>query len=195
LILASLVIASLAGASSPFKRYTLPAAPLGQVASPGTLTVLFPSEWRVSTKWQWGKASPSADDPVHTTVHWSVEAQLVEKDTTLADLLHNTPHVWRGWVDVGWGTKVRTAGNTYLTLPIGKVWRLTQLIHPNKERGGWAARFYLRQYWLDRGVARKTTTGEEKELFLIFTTSCGIDECRIHNGQLATIMRSLQLTP
>lgn len=151
LILASLVVASLAGASSPFKRYTLSGAPLGEIVSPGTLTVLFPSEWRVKTKWQRAGVSPFADDRVHTTVHWSVSDNLVEKGTTLADLLRNTGQIFRGWVDVGWATKVRTAGSTYLTLPVGRVWRVTQLVHPNKERGGWAARFYVRQYWLDRG--------------------------------------------
>lgn len=139
--------------------------------------------------------SPFADDRVHTTVHWSVSDNLVEKGTTLADLLRNTGQIFRGWVDVGWATKVRTAGSTYLTLPVGRVWRVTQLVHPNKERGGWAARFYVRQYWLDRGVARKATTGEEKEVFLIFTVSCGIDECKSHNGQFAAIMRSIRLKP
>jgi hypothetical protein len=193
LIAASLVVVSLAGASSPVKQYTYLAAPRWQVASPGKLGVKLPAEWRVSTKWP----DPAASDPVHTTVHWIVGSRLAKKGTTLADVRSSMSQAHPGWVEDGWlpGGRARTAGSTYLALPIGKVLRQTALVVPAEADGGWAARSYTRYYFLDRGVVRQATTGEEREFFSTFTVYCRFDECQTHNGQFAAIMRSLRLTP
>jgi hypothetical protein len=193
LIAASLMVASLAGASAPVKQYTYLAAPKWQVASPGTLSVKLPAEWRVSTKWP----DPAASDPVHTTVHWIVGSQLNKKGTTLADLRRSMFPAHPGWVGDGWnpGGRARTAGSTYLALPIGKLLRQTALLVPAEANGGWAARSYTRYYFLDRGVVRQATTGEEREFFSTFTVWCRVDECQTHNGQFAAIMQSLRLTP
>lgn len=198
---ASLVVASLAGAAPPFKRYALPAAASSQVASPGKLTVLLPAEWRVSTVWTWQKtkqgargSSPYADDPVHA-VQWWVDATLEKKGTTLADLRRRSTFHGSSHFSGPQSPVVRQVGDTYLTLPVGKVWRQTVLWVPLKADGGWAARWYTRSYLLDRGVAREARTGAEKELFSEFFVRCGPDACRTHNSQLAAIIGSIRFVP
>jgi len=178
--------ASLAGASSSFKRYTMPAAPPLKVASPGTLTMLFPSDWQVKTTW-----APSANDPMHgTSVWWSVSADLEPSGTTLADIRAHASYsgcrdVW-GYENPG---RRRQIGDTYLTLPVGTMWRQTERVYADKGQCDSAAQGYLRQYTLDR----KAMTDNGRKVFLVFTIYCGINECQAHNGQLAAIMHSIRL--
>jgi len=90
------------------------------------------------------------------------------------------------------GETWQRVGDTFLNLPVGKVWRQTLEVVPPKARGGWAARKYWRTYWLDRGVVRDAKTGTEKQFIAVFTVRCRYDQCATHNGQLAAIMRSIR---
>jgi hypothetical protein len=206
-VAASLLVVSVAGASEPFKRYTLPAGVDHLITWHGKLTVLLPAGWKVKP------GDPSAADPVHKSVAWRVYAQPEEKGTTLADLRARQLGEFRrftihGWRDLwGWENgRYRVVGDTYLTLPIGKVWRQTTLVVPgkklggstlipSKKGGGWAARSYRRTYLVHRGVTTDAATGVEKELFIAFWISCGPAECQTHNAQFATIMRSIRFIP
>jgi hypothetical protein len=136
-----------------------------------------------------------AVDPVHTTVRWSVAASVDPKGTTLADVRQYMLR-WSGTRVWGKGTPMKQkVGDTYLTLPMGKVWRYTLALIPAKSAGAEATLSYWRIYVLDRSSVLPTSSGAEKEFFYRFSASCRIDECRTHNSQLATIMRSLRLTP
>ncbi len=187
---AALVVATVAAAAEPTKRYTIRAAAPWTVVSPEKLVVSLPAGWQVAPTWMRGKTRPSAADPVHTGVKWWLSAFREEKGTTLAAIRHR--EAFRGWRDVwGEGTPLTLqVGDTYLRLPVGKVWRQSLLFVPPDKN--WAERYYWRSYWVDRGVVRDAVKGDEKQLFLAFVVSCTPSECRTHNGQLAAIMRSIR---
>jgi len=196
---AALACVGVASASTPFKQYTLPAAAASRVSKAGTLTLSLPAEWRFSTAWSWGKTStgfrarsPWASDPVHTSVFFSVGVALERAGTTLDSVRRDQS--WAGSHDLwGPGTGVRRMfGDEYVSLPVGKAWRLTVIYIPPTSKGGWAARTFERQYWLDRGLVR-TTAGQRKELFSLFVVGCRQDQCEAHNAQFEAVMRSIRL--
>jgi hypothetical protein len=193
------------GASPEFKQHAF-------AISSGKFTAQVPAEWRVHARdvftRRWFAApvySYGAKDPVHKSVAWSASDRLEKTGTTLADIRTQAlstfdPRFSRdGWRDMwGWENgRFRVVGDTYLTLPIGRAWRQTLLIVPSEKQGGWAARRYVREYTLDRGVIRNMTSGIAQQAFMTFWLQCGynpenqIDECLSHNGQLAKLMRSI----
>ena len=185
-----LVFAAAAAGSNPgFKRYTFPAAPPAAVAPTGGMTVLLPAEWKVKTAWgdtALRGPSPSAVDPIHTTVHWWVDAWLAPAGTTL-DEMRQQMLGWTGRPVWGKGTPInRLVGDTYLTLPIGKVWRLT-----TSPGNGYVTRIYV----IDRGVVLQRHGGSRQELFTQFWVNCRGRQCQAHNEQLSTVMRSIRITP
>jgi hypothetical protein len=193
----SLLAVSAVGAPEPMKRHTFPAGVDRTILWHGKLTVLLPAGWKVRT------SSPSATDPVHTSVTWTVGTWPQPKGSTLADIrewwrsyVHGplSRHGWRdawGWENGRW----RIVGDNYLTLPMGKVWRLTTLTVPSKKAGGWAARSYRRIYYTRRGLTTDAATGGAKELFISFWITCSPADCPAHNAQLNTIMRSIRFLP
>lgn len=101
---------------------------------------------------------------------------------------------WAGQTVWGKGTPLRVyVGDSYLTLPMGKVWRYTMALVPPKGKTD-IKLFYERDYVLDRGIVT-TTDGAEKHLFEGFTVICSSQFCKAHNAQLAAIMRSIRITP
>lgn len=198
---------SASGASPEFKQHAF-------AVSSGKFTAQVPAEWRVHARdvftRRWFAApvySYLAKDPVHKSVAWAASDRLEKTGTTLADIRAQTlsefdPRFSRhGWRDMwGWENgRMRLVGDTYLTLPIGNAWRQTLLIVPSEKQGGWAARRYVREYTLDRGVIRNTTSGITQQAFMTFWMQCGytpknqINECPSHNGQLAKVMRSIKV--
>jgi len=194
----ALATASAFASSSAWRRHTFPAGPASRIVSPGRMTVEVPSGWRVSPnvwiyRWTGNRLTeriPTAEDRVHVGVRWSADVKLRTKGTTLAQI--RAGESFAGW-RTRWGVKSRQVGDTYLTLPLGKVWRQTLLFVPGMYSDS-LARSYARFYWLDRGVAYSATTGDEYQLFELFTVTCSADQCRTDNGQLAAIMRSIRIT-
>lgn len=202
-----LLAASTAASSEPFKRYTLPAGsqkievpnPADKTGrstkpyttkpyTPGTLVVLLPAAWRLRT-YDYGTW---ARDPLHRTVRWSVGSRFEPVAQTLGGIRRHQV-AWFGHARDIWGPNTGTAqqvGDSFLNLPIGKVWRQTLEIIPPAGNGGWAARSYARTYWLDRGIVR--AYGIERHLYLTLYATCGHRQCAAHNGQLATIMASIR---
>jgi hypothetical protein len=146
-------------------------------------------------------------DPVHTSVNLSLDTWLAPRGTTLDDI--RSRDSFRGTRKWPWApsaiTTMRQLGDTFVALPVGKVWRQSVLL-----TGTTSERSVMRMYWLHQGVARETATGAQEELFTRFTFHCArhyptglgnpppeppTDQCRTHNGQLAAIMQSLRLTP
>lgn len=181
--------------------------------SSGKFTAQVPAEWRVHARTVFTRrwfASPmysyDATDPVHTSVRWGASDRLEKTGTTLADMRAQavsgfaSRYAVHGWMDMwGWENgRFRLVGDTYVTLPIGKAWRETTLVVPSTKKGGWAARTYVRQYTLDRGVIRNATSGITQQAFTVFGVWCGytpsrsVNECRSHDDQLAKVMRSIR---
>jgi len=193
---AVLAAASTAGASAPFKRYTLAVGATTQIVTPVKLTVLLPTAWKVAPP------DPVARDLASKALSWSASVRLEQKGTTLADLRRHEitdfprPEI-NGWRDIwGWEAgRYRVVGDTYVTLKIGKAWRETLLVVPGTKSTGWAARRYMRTYLVHRGVAHDALTGVEKELFISFDAACTPAECPAANPQFATIMRSIRFIP
>lgn len=143
---------------------------------------------------------------MHTSVAWRASDRWEKTGTTLADIRAQALSEFdprfavHGWRDMwGWENgRFRLVGDTYMTLPVGRAWRETLLLVPSKKKGGWAARTYVREYTLDRGVIRNTTSGIAQHAFAFFTVWCGytpshtVNECLSHNGQLARVMRSIR---
>lgn len=194
------VTAAAAEAGSGGKRYTFAAAQPTQLSPTGTLTVVVPSEWRVHTSWALTRIGdrvsggpPYALDPVHKSVGWTLESVLMKPGTTLAEMRH-TMLRWSGTPIWGKGSGIRVmVGDTYLRMPLGKVWRYTLKLIPPKGLGQRVS--YVRYYVLDRGIARALPSHIEKQLFTRFTVVCVPPECGSHNDQLAALMRSIRITP
>jgi len=177
LLVALLVGVSLAGASSsPFKRYTLPAASPFMFASPGTLTVSFPSGWEVKTAWP-----PKATAP-HDPVTWEMGQSLWPEGTTLAGIRESI--IWTG-CRKGWGYE-KLAADTYQTLPVGRVWHYTMRVYNDKACT--SAAFDMQRYWLDRKLSHNG-----QEVFLIFDAFCRTNQCQTRDRQFAAIMHSIRL--
>ena len=197
---------SAAGSSPGFKERAF-------AISSGKFTAQVPAEWRVHARRvftrRWFPApqySYDASDPVHTTVQWGAGDRWEKSGTTLADMRAQalsefaSRYAVHGWRDMwGWEHgRFRLVGDTYVTLPAGRVWRETTLVVPSAKKGGWAARWYVRQYILDRGVIRNATSGITQQAFMVFGVWCGyarshsVNECLSHNGQLAKVMRSIR---
>lgn len=184
----ALVAGTAFASSSAWKRYTF-LEPPRQLASPAKITAQFPSGWAVDTAKTRATAGASRSA---TAVDWTVSGQLDERDTTLSNIRKGMlgrvgRTVW------GEGTPIYAyVDDAYVTLPMGKVWRLTLALVPR-----WGDKFplwYEREYVLDRGIA-KNTAGTPKHLFLTFQVMCAAQGCRNHNGQLTAIMRSIRITP
>lgn len=195
LFVALLVGVSLAGASSPYKRYTFPAAPPYAVTSPGSLTVLLPSAWTVKTTWTKTHMPWATNARYPYWRQWGIDADLPPKGTTLADI--QARETWSGCrKGLGWGPKVpggydKVLASGYMTLPVGRVWHSTMRHYWHK--GCWTgARDSIRQtYWLDRNLVSL----DGQEVFLSFTGFCGIKQCPAYTRQLAVIMHSIRLLP
>lgn len=203
--------AGAAGKLGPFQRYTFAGGAAAQIVSPGRFTVLLPVDWSeavgaIHTKWYWEKpgqgtmvpSGPEAVDAWHRVViGWSVSTDLAAKGTTLADIRRR--YAFQGSRRI-WGPETpveRQVEETYLTLPMGKVWRQSLFTDPQGRQ--WVSSrepTYTRRYWLDRGVVRERSTGAEKQLFSIFTVECGTEAvCRAHTRLLDAIMRSIRFSP
>lgn len=178
-VVALLLGASPAGASSPFKQYMLPGAPPAKVASPGKLAVSLPSGWSVKTAWP-----PKATDPRHPGVAWSLDAALETRGTTLADI--RTTNSWTG-CRKGWGYERQVADN-YLTLPLGRAWHYTMRVYADKTCTS-PALFDMDRYWVDRKAVSRTG----QEVFLVFDTFCLTSQCETQNRRFATIMHSIRI--
>ena len=201
LVAAFMVISGSAlAASSGWTRYTFPAAPPDKVVAPGTMTVKFPEGWHVTTTWKTATASnrwrgswPNAYYLSGRDAMWWPGLDLVNPSTTISDIRAGLLG-WMGNQVWGKGTPLRVyVGDSYLTLPVGKVWRLTQALVPVKGETDYTLH-YERDYVLDRGIVT-TTTGTQKHLFEQFTVICSAEFCKAHNGQLAAVMRSIRITP
>ena len=181
-------------ASSEWTRYTFPAAPPNKVVAPGTMTVRFPAGWHVRSTWQTpGGSTPNASNGSGREAVWWVGASLENPTDTISDFraaMLGLPgsQVW------GEGTPMRVyVGDSYLTLPIGKVWRLTMALAPVKGETNYTLH-YERDYVLDGGLVT-TWAGGKKHLFEQFTIICSAEFCNAHNSQLAAIMGSIRITP
>ena len=181
LFVALLVGASFAGASVPFKRYALPAAPPGKIASTQVLSVSLPSGWLVNPEWP-----PSATDPRHPGVTWSMNASFESIGTTLADIRKRNS--WTG-CRRGWGYETQVA-DSYVALPIGRVWHSTMRLY--KDKACTLAIGDIHRYWLDRKAI--SLTG--REAFLWFGAECRTNQCRMANQQFVAIVHSIRwITP
>jgi hypothetical protein len=115
-------------------------------------------------------------------------------------------HVW------GEGTPiVAYGGESYVTLPMGRVLRITlKWVPPKGEKMKWKTKqiSYERHYVLDRGIVKtikppadlegrfwSPTDGTPHHLFLEFELFCSDPGCKTHSGQFAAIMRSIRITP
>jgi len=190
LVALALIAGSAFAASSQWRQYVFEAAPPSRVVAPGTMTVRFPVEWRVS----FGTGTPSAYYRSYKDVQWWADAALEARSATISSVRSGMlGYAGRSM----WGEKTPMmlyVGDSYLTLPMGKVWRLTLALVPAKGETDFGGLHYWRQYVLDRGVVT-TTQGAEKHLFNVFNVECSAELCKTHNGQLAAIMRSIRITP
>lgn len=193
-----LAVASALAASPGWKRYTFPAAPPDKVVSPGMMTVQFPVAWRVKTTWGTLDAPNGAPNAYYGRSWsgpswWANPSFLEETSTTISDI-RDRMLGWAGTHMWGEGTPLKVyVGDSYVTLPMGKVWRLTLALVPQKGQTKFKLS-YQRDYVLDRGVVM-TTAGVAKRLFVVFTVTCSAQVCKTHNGELAAIMRSIRITP
>jgi hypothetical protein len=197
-LLGALLLAVAASAGSePVKQYTFPAGPQTlpprgpRVPDLGKLTVFLPAAWKVAADAESG--TTFARDPAHRYpgVSWAAGTIHYKLGTTLANISRwNATRTMNAWVPE-W--TMQLVGNSYLTLPVGKVLRLTVRVVPPKDKGGWAARYYQRSYYLDQGFVRMSS-GWQRQFFSVFTVMCKHDLCAAHNGQLAAIMHSIRLS-
>jgi len=196
LVALALITGSALAASSAWKQYTFAAAPPSKVVAPGTMAVRFPAGWVVSTTWPTllvRNGTPHAYPLSSKDADWWVDVSLEAKGTTMSDV-RSRMLGWAGKSVWGEGTPMRAyVGDSNLTLPMGKVWRLTLALVPVKGETGFGVH-YERDYVLDRGVVT-TAQGAQRHLFNMFTVTCSAEFCKTHNGQLAAIMRSIRITP
>jgi hypothetical protein len=196
LIGSMLVVASVAAALEPVKHYTFPAGAAGQISTPGTLSVLLPSGWHVTTRWPDEGAiqryvSPGGEDLVHGAA-WGIATWLAPKGCTLADIRRQ--HTIHGTRPYFGPQLLRQVGDRYLTLPIGKVWVQTVLVTARKGEKLYGPNkpWYLRNYVINRGTTRELATGTIKQHFIAFQVTLTHTQYATHNAQITAIMRSIR---